>query len=116
MADTNLNDDMVKLVEYTILTIQRERERLLEGPTQVIETDDLSGDAFPNARIAEWVKAHPDKAEKYDSDTLRVYYSVLARWPKEDLKYDEKTLKYDEDKVKYLGEIAQELKKQKGGK
>src|SRR6185436_7036174 len=28
MPDTNLNDDMVKLVEFTIVTIERGRERL----------------------------------------------------------------------------------------
>jgi hypothetical protein len=109
MSDTNLNDRMVKLVEYTIVSIQREKEEILEGPKQVLETDDLAGDAFSNSRIAAWVAEHPDVAKRLDLDDLRVHYQVLARWPKRDLKYDERTLEFDEKKTKLLGEIVQKL-------
>jgi hypothetical protein len=103
MPDTNLNDDMVKLVEFTIVTIERGRERLLEGPRQVIVTDDLTGNAFSNARIADWVlKEHGDRSVK--TDTLRVYYNVLDRWPKEDLKADERKVDAEEDQARYLRE------------
>jgi len=103
MPDTNLNDDMVKLVEFTIVTIERGRERLLEGPSQVIVTDDLTGNAFSNARIADWVmEANGDRSVK--TDTLRVYYNVLDRWPQEDLKADERKVDAEEDQARYLRE------------
>jgi hypothetical protein len=131
MADTNLNDDMVKLVEYSIVTIQREREALLEKGGQVIVADDLTGDAFSNARIADWVNTSEDErlkrirdinepkgAAKFksvrdiDTDALRVYYNVLERWPKEDLTKDERQIAALEELPERLGaEIARALSK-----
>jgi hypothetical protein len=116
MADTNLNDEMVKLVEYTILTIERGREEFLEQGRALV-TDDLTGDAFPNARIAEWTKKNPGRISEHGNatgdgiraSTLRVYYNVLDRWPKEDLKKDEKTVRHDEEQLKILREIADRL-------
>lgn len=110
MADTNLHDDMVKLVEYTLVSIERGYERKLEGPEQIIVTDDLTGDAFSNARVAAWFKRTGGKVKANDTgernlglDTLRVYYQVLDRWPKEDLKKDER-------QVEYLRQIAENTK------
>lgn len=101
MADTNLNDDMVKLVEYSIVTIERGSERILKGPSQVIVTDDLTGNAFSNARIADWCDGR-DRSIR--TDTLRVYYNVLDRWPKEDLKKDERKVDAEERQARYLEE------------
>lgn len=115
MADTNLHDDMVKLVEYTLVSIERGHETKLEGPEQIIVTDDLTGDAFSNARVASWFKETSgkhkykdedgkDQTRAVDSETLRVYYRVLDRWPKEDLKKDER-------QVEYLRQIAENTRK-----
>jgi len=97
MADRNLNDNMVKLVEYTIVTIERENEEILltvpgasePVPTMYLKvvTDDLSDGAFSLARIAEWVRKNPSTT--LDEDSLQVYYNVLDRWPKQELKKDE---------------------------
>jgi hypothetical protein len=117
MSDTNLNDSMVKLVEYTIVTVEREREELLEGPGQVIVTDDLTGNAFSNARIFEWTQTtggkRPNgrfKGQAVPPDTLRVYFNVLDRWPKEDLKKDERSLGHEEEQIEILREIAKKIK------
>lgn len=110
MSDTNLNDKMVKLVEFTIVSIQRGKEKILEGPKQVLETDDLTGEAFSNARIADWVTEHSEAAKDLDLDDLRVFYNVLSRWPKRDLKFDERTLAYDERKTELLDEIARGIR------
>ena len=111
MADTNLNDNMVKLVEYTIVTIEREKETMLHGPQQKMLTDDLTGDAFSNARIAEWINGrHEELSRKgIKPSTLRVYYNVLDRWPKEDLKRAEKAVNHDEQQLEILREIADRL-------
>ncbi len=101
MADTNLNDSMVKLVEYTVVSVERGNERVLTGPEMqlIVVTDDLTGNAFSNARVME-LSASP----KVDAKSVRVYYNVLDRWPKEDLKKDER-------QVGYLAEIAANTQK-----
>lgn len=116
MADTNLNDDMVKLIQYAIVSIKRREEQILtealddDGtlgrPLLYLETDRLTGDGFSNARIADWVKEHPDKAKEIDLDSLRVYYDVVARWPRSSLKYEEERLDLEDEKIDLLREIA----------
>ena len=109
MPDMDLNDDMVKLVEYSIVTIQRQQERVLGDPERrvTIVTDNLTGNAFSNARIAELV--NDKKHKRLKPDTLRVYYNVLERWPKEDLKKDEKGIEHDEEQIKVLRQIRDRL-------
>lgn len=116
MADTNLNDDMVKLVQYAIVSIKRREERIvtsgvdgeaLQGrPMLYLETDNITGDGFSNARIADWVRDHPAAAKDVDLDSLRVYYDVLDRWPRSSLKYEEERLDIEDEKLKLLQEIA----------
>ena len=103
MADRNLSDDMVKLVEYSIVTIQREHERLLTRGEKIV-TDNMTGEAFASWMIAEYLQSR-DYKEKVEKDKerwkikheekkyLRVYYNVLDRWPEQDLEYEEKQLK-----------------------
>lgn len=115
MADTNLNDDMIKLVEYAIVYVKRRAVRILDhatdaggkhgSPLLYIEDDNVTGDGFSNARIADWVKNHPDEAKKLDLDSLRVYYSVVARWPKSDLRYEEERLDMEQRKLELLEAI-----------
>lgn len=116
MADTNLNDDMVKLVQYAIVSIKRREESILtetmkgdslQGrPLLYLETDNLTGDGFSNARIADWVRDNPEAARKADLDSLRVYYDVVGRWPRSSLKFEEERLDQEDEKLKLLQEIA----------
>jgi hypothetical protein len=104
MHDTNLSDDMVKLVRYTIVSIKRNAERVIHHD-QAIFDDNMTGDAFASWMIAAYLQseryqrlrardpevetlAHGDK--KY----LRVAWEVLSRWPKQDLKFEENQLTY----------------------
>jgi len=91
MSDGNLSGDDVKLVRYQIVSIERNRERILENDLALV-TDDLTGEAF-----AAWVIARhfqgdhvpmPESRKKY----LRVCYRVLCRWPKESLGYERRQL------------------------
>lgn len=117
MADTNLNDDMVKLIQYSIVSIKRREERIiaeaigedgeLGRPLLYLETDNITGDGFSNARIADWMKTHcNDKAKDVDPDSLRVYYDVVARWPRSTLKFEEERLDQEDEKIDLLRKIA----------
>ena len=93
MADKNLSDDMIKLVEYSILTIDRGEERLLTGdrPKLKLVKRNTTGEAFASWVISEELD---DPKDGEQNEYLRVYYNVLDRWPKQDLEFEEKQLDY----------------------
>jgi len=111
---TNLEDDMVKLVAYTIVCLRRDKERIMDGgQDSVIVTDNMTGEAFTSMIIAkylqeevddpnddtgkkkisriEWIKLKPEW-ELDDLRYLRVYYVVSHRWPREPLDFEERQI------------------------
>jgi hypothetical protein len=90
VPDTNLSDDMVKLVRYSVVSIKRDQEKpLLVGEEKVFD-DNLDGEAFTT-----WVTSEVAGAEglsEEDRKYLRVSYEVLGRWPKQDRKYEKRQL------------------------
>jgi len=91
MSDKDLSNDLVKLVSYSIVSIERDRERkLYEG--EKIVTDNMTGEAFATWMIAEFVQKHPDRVTHQEKKYLRVYYSVLDSWVRESLHYEQKQL------------------------
>jgi hypothetical protein len=102
VADTHLGDDMVKLVEYSIITVKRGQgeggdhsggEQELDAGRKVI-TDNLTEDAFVTWVVADFLKDEKKGKNLPDSDRkyLRVYYNVLKRWPREELHFEEDQL------------------------
>jgi hypothetical protein len=96
MSDTSLSDDLVKLVRYTIVNIERDREAIV-GRGEEIVTDNLSDDAFASWMIAKHVPLDSYKGKNgWGEDdarkSLRVCYEVLGRWPKQDRKYEKRQL------------------------
>lgn len=91
MADKNLSDDMVKLVEYTIVTIKRSDEDIIHSGKKLV-TDNMTGEAFASWMVSENGPDSNPNDEDGEDQYLRVYYNVLDRWPKQDLKYEEKQL------------------------
>ena len=101
MADTNLSDDMLKLVQYSIVCIERGKEKVLVCNECKFFADNMTDCDFDAwvisdytrdcARRASDPKEKPCKPCK--SKYLRVTYEVKARWPKEDLNYEEKQLR-----------------------
>ena len=92
MSDTNLSGDQVKLVRYTIVSVDRDRERKLEEG-EILVTDDLTPDGFASWRIAAYFQRPdhepiPHEEKKF----LRVCYRVLCRWHRESLHYQERQL------------------------
>jgi hypothetical protein len=126
MPDTNLNDDMLKLVRYKILFVKREYETAFQEKEDLV-SDNMSGSAFTAWKIAEFMQnigeydmpykwkhrnypsrdhiaegkltSLPEDDKKY----LRVYYEVLERYPRE-------KFKYEEQQIEILRDISNTLK------
>jgi len=117
-ALTSLEDDTVKLVAYSIVSLKRGKERILDGgQASVIVTDSMSGKTFTSWVLAKYMQQKvddPDRAgnkirrgdskllPKEELKYLRVYYVVSKRWPRE-------PLEFEEDQVAVLREIGNKL-------
>ena len=110
MPDMDLSDDQLKLVRYKILFVKRNYECAF-GEVEEILHDHLTESDFKGWKLAEFAEgvpslqsSHlPSKWRKYlcenggclrheDRKYLRVYYEVLDRFPREELRYEEQTL------------------------
>lgn len=87
----DLNDDMVKFVVYSIISIRRDHERFMEGGTgQVVVTNRMSGETFMAWKIAEFVQNQG--CDPADHNYLRMHYAVVRRWPREPLRFEERQI------------------------
>lgn len=113
IMDTNLSDDMVKLVRFTIVTIEPDDEHILgegRGPGdddypdpphyriargEKIVTDNMTEEAFSAWVISEYFqKDNHEAVAAEDKKYLRVYSEVLRRWAKQDRKFEKSQLGY----------------------
>jgi len=110
-ALTNLRDDMVKLVAYTIVSLKRDDEKIMEaGQASVIVTDNMTGDDFSSWILAKYLQQEVDPGngrpkttrgksiDPEDLKYLRVYYVVSNRWPRQPMDFEER-------EVEWLGKI-----------
>jgi hypothetical protein len=123
IMDTNLSDDMVKLVRFTIVSIKRDDEHVLgegKGPDdedypsppryriargEKIVTESMTDDSFSAWVISEYFeKDHCEPVDAEDKKYLRVYHEVLKRWVKQDRKFEK-------NQLGYLAGIEDQLKK-----
>lgn len=120
-ALTSLEDTTVKLVAYSIVSLKRGHERILDGGEgSVIVTDSMTGRAFSSWILAKYLQQEIDvpgqpgkKQRRGDTNLipkdelryLRVYYVVSNRWPREPLEFEEK-------QVTALKEIRDQIGKQ----
>jgi len=107
-ADINLNDEMVKLVAYTIVSLKPDEERVMEGGEgQLVLTRSMSGDDFAAWMLARFLQ---QEVSTYDQGAnavmkprgqllspeelkyLRVYFVVSTRWPREPRKFEERQI------------------------
>jgi hypothetical protein len=104
-AVTSLADDTVKLVAYTIVSLKRDKERILEGgKDSVIVTDNLTNEAFTSSVLAKYLQQtvpDPENSARkvlrsqvyaHELKYLRVYYVVSHRWPREPMKFEEREI------------------------
>lgn len=92
MNDTNLDDDLVKLVSYSIVSIARDAERVLHT-ARILITDAKTREDFVNWVVAEYVGT-PEAAELTPDDEkhLEVSFKVEGRWAEPSLRFEEKQL------------------------
>ncbi|HSM84520.1 MAG TPA: hypothetical protein VLT16_00155 [Candidatus Limnocylindrales bacterium] len=87
----DLDDDLVKFVVYSIVSVRRGHERFMDGGTgQLVVTDRMSGDTFMGWKISEYVQNHG--CDPADHQYLRVHYAVVRRWPRQPLRFDERQI------------------------
>jgi len=89
----NLEDEMVKLVAYTIVSLRRGHEKIMEGGEgSVIVTDNMTGKAFTAWIIGKYLQETkvPRKKLRLELKYLRVYYVVSYRWPRQPLEFEQK--------------------------
>jgi hypothetical protein len=98
MSPSSLNDDMVKLVSYTIVSLKRDAERIMPGGSgSILVTDNMSGEAFASWMIARYLQSDDyekleegKKLAKDDEKYLRIDYVVSRRWPRQPLRFEER--------------------------
>ncbi len=94
MADNSLSNDLVKVVQYTILSIKPDGEHALKGfehsPRTKVVTDNMTGEDFTSWVIAEYFH-EPDheKVDDEDKKYLRVAYAVIHSFAPEKANYDQ---------------------------
>jgi hypothetical protein len=87
----DLDDDLIKFVVYSIVSVRRDHERFMEGGTgQLVVTDRMSGERFMGWKIAEYLQDHG--CDPADRQYLRVHYAVVRRWPREPLRFEERQI------------------------
>jgi hypothetical protein len=98
MSLDDLNDDTVKLVAYTIVSVKRDKERVLpKGTDQIVIASNLSSEGFTSMIIAQYFQsqnykdlAEDEKVKEDDRKYLRVHYVVSRRWPREPIRFEER--------------------------
>ena len=98
MGDVDLEDEMVKLVSYAIVSIKRGAERVMPGGMgAVIVTDSMSKETFISWIIARYLQSKAyeelsskDQLSEEDRKYLRVDYAVPRRWSREPLEFEER--------------------------
>lgn len=97
MTNTDLRDDMLKLVSYSIVCIERGRERSLLCNQCRLFSDNMTDCDFEVWVIADfiehWQREHPGRRLPCNKKDLRVAFEVKGRWPKQDLRFEEKQLR-----------------------
>ena len=127
--DRDLQDNMLKLVQYRILFVKREYEHVF-GEAEEMVHDNMDGTAFVGWKIAEFMQKLRDNlidvpkawaAKRYpgaecvkngklvdlpadDKKYLRVYFEVQERYARE-------KFRFEETQVDVLREIAQRLQR-----
>lgn len=100
MADVDLEDEMVKLVSYTIVSIKRGAERIMPGGMgAVIVTDSMTREAFISWVVASYLQSKAyaalsskERLSEEDRKYLRVDYAVPRRWSREPLDFEERQI------------------------
>lgn len=91
---SHLDDDDVKLIPYTIVSIRPLHERAVDGGTgEEVVAERMSTDAFMSFVIGKYLQSDDGrKLDEQDRQYLRVHFEVVHRWPREPLRFREQRL------------------------
>jgi hypothetical protein len=115
MSDCGCNDSCgekfceVRVYEYYILSIKPCEERVIFGPTSIVVTTNMSGEAFSTYAIAMYCQDH--RIPKNDAQYLRVCYRINCTFPKE----REDCTPYNRNQAQALSDIRDILRERWGG-
>ncbi|HEV3460199.1 MAG TPA: hypothetical protein VHG32_26955 [Thermoanaerobaculia bacterium] len=87
-----VTDCTIKLVQYTIVSIERGKEEILDQGKKLV-TEPMDECDFDNWVIADFLCKNPNEC-KHNRRYLRVASEVLDTWQKQPLHYHEEQLKY----------------------
>jgi hypothetical protein len=138
MADTNLNDDMLKLVRYKIMFVKRDYEHAFPEVEELV-WDNTTPTAYTGWKIAEFVQklestevpskwggGDPKKKPEYPEDAKLVNNKwMINKLEEEDKKYlrvfyevldryVREPFKYEEEQIDVLKEIRDEIRGKHG--
>ena len=99
----HLDDDAVKLVSFFIVSLRRDHERIVMQGIEIVP-DSRSYDGFVAEKIARYMQSlkPPIGDIEKDRQYLRVFFTVVRRWPRAPMKFEER-------EVAVLEEIAQQI-------
>lgn len=91
---SQLDDDDVKLIPYTIVSIRPLHERAVDGGSgEEVVAERMTTDAFLSLVIGKYLQSDDGhKLDEQDRQYLRVHYEVVHRWPREPLRFREQRL------------------------
>ena len=105
LALDDLQDDNVKLIAYTIVSLKPDNERIMDGGQKsVVITENLTGETFVSQTLAGYLQepvvdlkspTRVPRSKLIDSEELkylRVYYVVSNRWPREPRRFKEREI------------------------
>lgn len=78
----NDNNDTVRLVEYSIVSIKRCDERILKKG-EIIDAENMGDEAFATWVVALYLQEPGVHVPHDDKKYLRVYHRVLESWPRQ---------------------------------
>ncbi len=88
MSDRDLSsDDKIYVVEYSILTVRPDMERILYGPKLKIVTEAMKGEDFVSWVVADYFQEHPHDLRPEHKKWVRVCWFVQCWFDKEDANY-----------------------------
>jgi hypothetical protein len=98
----------VRVYEYYILSVKPCDERLIYGPTSIVVTTNMSGEAFSTYAIAMFCQDH--RVPREDAQYLRVCYRINCTFPKE----REDCSSHAKDQARALSDIRDILRERWG--
>jgi hypothetical protein len=98
------DDCKITLYQYTLVTLRRGRERILDKGQRLVK-DPMDDCDFQNLVIGDYVRDHPETSVRW----LRVFSDKLHTWEKQPLHYYEKSLDFDQSMAQSLRKIAKKL-------